>query len=138
MDDEWDRISQNPDNVIVSDVLRDTLTEYYNETQTKTKRLNVILHSRVNDTSVSMHLHRIEQSHRGWAAVCMCTSQAALTVIRQQLEVWEKLAIKIGSESIRDLEIDTSKLRIEVDLTPTSANVCTVIVSCTSEQSTNT
>jgi len=138
MEDEWSRISLNPDNVIVSDVLRDTLAEHYSETHTKSKRLNVVLSTQSNDLSVLMQLLRIEQSQRGWAVVCTCPSQTALSVIRQERDVWEKLVLKIGNELIRELEIDTSKLRIEVDVTPTNHNECTVIVSCSSEQSSNT
>ena len=137
--DEWDRISQNPDNVIVSDVLRDTLSDYYTETPSKTQRAVVTL--RAEGQVASMRLMRFEQSPRGWALVCACSTQTAYSIMRLKRDAWSHADIKIGGDLIRDFKIDASQFRIEVEV-PTVQTVnpteCTVIASCVSEQTTNT
>ena len=133
--DEWDRISQNPDNVIVSDVLRDTLADYYAETPTKSQRAVVTL--RAKGQVASMRLMRFEQSPRGWALVCVCSTQTAYTIMRLKRDEWTHADIKIGDDLIRDFKIDTSQFRIEVEVpTVQTANSfeCTVNASCVVEQ----
>lgn len=68
MQDEWDRISQNPDNVIVSDVLREVLSDYYTEAPTKSQRATVLM--RTESQTASMKLLRFEQTPHGWALLC--------------------------------------------------------------------
>lgn len=135
--DEWDRISQNPDNVIVSDVLRDTLSEYYTETPQKTQRAVVSLSTAERSVSVSMRLLRFEQSSRGWALVCACSTQAAFTIMKTSREDWAHADLKIGSDKIRDFVIDKSRFRIEVEMPAvqtTNSFECTVNASCVVEQ----
>lgn len=138
---EWDRISQNPDNVIVSDVLRDSLSHYYTETPTKTQRAAVTLHSATHNLTVLLTLIRLEQSSRGWSLVCVCPTQVAHAIMRAAREDWSHADIKIGSDKIREFNVDPSIFRLEIEI-PISQTVsvseCTVIVSCVSEQSTNT
>lgn len=137
--DEWERISQNPDNVIVSDVLRDALADYYTETDTKSQRALVSIRS--DDQILSMNLVRFDQTPLGWTLVCTCSTQAAYSIIRVQRELWSHVSIKIGNEVIRDFKIDMSRFRIDVEV-PTmlsvNASECTVIASCVSEQTSNT
>lgn len=138
---EWDRISQNPDNVIVSDVLRDSLSEYYTDAPSKSQRAVVTLISESQNISVPIRLLRLEQAHRGWSLVCACSTQTAYTIMRLSREDWTKLDLKIGNDKIRDFIIDQSCFRIEVEMPAvqtTSAFECTVIASCVVEQTTFT
>ena len=138
---EWDRISQNPDNVIVSDVLRDSLSHYYTETPTKTQRAVVTLYSETHNLTVLMTLLRLEQSPRGWSLVCVCPTQVAHKVMRAAREDWSHTDLKIGNDKIRDFNVDPSIFRLEIEIPTTQTagvSECTVIVSCVSEQSTNT
>lgn len=137
--DEWERISQNPDNVIVSDVLKDALSDYYTENSTKSQRVIVSIHA--DDQSAIMNLVRFEQSPRGWSLICTCSSQTAHSLIRVQRELWSHVVIKIGNDVIRDFKIDMARFRIDVEVSTmqtVNASDCTVIASCVSEQTSNT
>jgi hypothetical protein len=141
IDLEWDRISLNPDNMIVSDVLHDALSEYYTETPTKTQRAVVALFSADKSAPVSMRLLRFEQSPAGWALVCVCSTQTAFNIMKKSREDWTHADLKIGSDKIREFIIDKTCFKIDVEIPAVqSANAfeCTVIASCLAEQSANT
>ena len=139
MQDEWDRISQNPDNVIVSDVLRDALSDYYTEAPTKSQRATVLM--RTESQTASMKLLRFEQTPHGWALVCACSTQTAYTIMRVQRHDWYHVDIKIGADLIRDFKIDPARFRIDIEVPSVqtdNVSECTVIASCGSEQTSNT
>lgn len=68
IDEEWARVVQNPDNMMVSDVLRGRIESLMTETQEETSLIPTAVLYLGNDP-IQMDLLRVEHSQKGWALV---------------------------------------------------------------------
>ena len=72
---EWARIEKNPNNMIVSDVLKERLADEYYEEPTNDGPVKVILSDA--ETKVVMKLTAVETSQKGWTVIASTTKKNA-------------------------------------------------------------
>ena len=125
IDAEWDRISQNPDNMIVSDVLADILPRR-NVDKSAVVRLQS---KRDNRPGPTMQILRAEYLDKGWKITCSASVAVGHEILRAGPNVWSGLEILIGEESVREHQVGNRTMCVSVEFPLSHETDCTVALS---------
>jgi hypothetical protein len=114
--DEWARIEKNPNNMIVSDVLKDRLSDEYYEEPTNDGPVKVIL-STQDGNSIVMKLTAVEENPNGWSVIAATTKKNAIKVIKNPNVAWDNLKIAMGKDEVlREFKVEKEKVSLTVSL----------------------
>ena len=112
---EWARIEKNPNNMIVSDVLKERLADEYYEEPTNEGPVKVVLSS--PETKVVMKLTAVESSQKGWTVIASTTKKNAIRILKKANESWDDVKITMGKDDVlRTLQLDKEKVSLTVSL----------------------
>ncbi len=112
---EWARIEKNPNNMIVSDVLKERLADEYYEEPTNDGPVKVILSDA--ETKVVMKLTAVESSQKGWTVIASTTKKNAIRILKKTNESWDDVKIMMGKDDIlKELQLDKEKVSLTVSL----------------------
>ena len=112
---EWERIEKNPNNMIVSDVLKERLADEYYEEPTNEGPIKVVLSA--NDMRVVMKLTAVENNQNGWTVIASTTKKNAIRILKQPNEFWDEVKITMGQDSVlREMALDKKKVSLTISL----------------------
>ena len=112
---EWARIEKNPNNMIVSDVLKERLADEYYEEPTNDGPVKVILSDA--ETKVVMKLTAVETSQKGWTVNASTTKKNAIRILKKTNESWDDVKITMGKDNIlKEMQLDKEKVSLTVSL----------------------
>ena len=112
---EWARIEKNPNNMIVSDVLKERLADEYYEEPTNDGPVKVILSDA--ETKVVMKLTAVETSQKGWTVIASTTKKNAIRILKKTNESWDDVKITMGKDNIlKEMQLDKEKVSLTVSL----------------------
>ena len=112
---EWARIEKNPNNMIVSDVLKERLADEYYEEPTNDGPVKVILSDA--ETKVVMKLTAVESSQKGWTVIASTTKKNAIRILKKTNESWDDVKIMMGKDSIlKEMQLDKETVSLTVSL----------------------
>ena len=112
---EWARIEKNPNNMIVSDVLKERLADEYYDEPTNDGPVKVVLSS--SDMKVIMKLTAIENHQKGWTVIASTTKKNAIRILKRPNDFWDDVKITMGKDDIlRELPLDKEKISLTVSL----------------------
>lgn len=124
-DDEWERVFQNPDNMIVSDVLRDRVAALLlEEKPPAVYRALVTAGNRV----LSMELLRIDQSSSGVEILGVSGFDAMETLLEIEPDEWKTVEVMRGDISLRSFDLHRRGVSLSCDVSA-SVGTCNVTLS---------
>lgn len=132
IDDEWERVTQNPDNMLVSDMIRESIDKLMvrDDSVSEIAPLAVI----VSDSeSLQMELVRVEQSSKGWVLVGTASISVGIKAVQVTRDTWKNASILQGEDNVvwsRDLA--GGEIRVDVDF-PVSLGTCTITLGYTAQ-----
>ena len=131
LDREWERITQNPDNVLVSDSIRGAVMQMLEPDPPPSPPPGVPTAQLVSEkVTVSMQTLKTEMSTQSWTVSGLTLVSDGETVISSDPGVWQRLdLIGSGGDSLRSLSLSGSSCKTEVEFTP-GDELCTVKISC--------
>lgn len=131
LDREWERITQNPDNVIVSDSIRGAVMQMLEPDPPSSPPPGVPAAQLVSEkVTVSLQVLKTEMSTQSWAVSGLALVTDGETVISSTPGVWQRLdLIGSGGDSLRSLSLAGLSYKTEVEFTP-GDELCTVKISC--------
>ena len=129
IDSEWDRVSQNPDNMMVSDSLRSILGDILSKPD-NTPPSRPIASLMGGNRSIQVSVSRIERSHTGCLISGTVSAQDGLSIIQSDSVSWRTLSVSSeqGGEVFTQVLGLEWNLKVAVDFTDL-ADVCIVTVS---------
>ena len=135
VDDEWLRVLQNPDNMLVSDSIKAAITGLIAEDSVATTKDIHLIATLVSNTDsyidVPFELMRMEQSKNGWMCMGNCKSDIIHTLIRSKSADWQCLIVNMDNENIREIHItSTDDLHIAIDFPGITLSECVVTLTC--------
>lgn len=129
MESEWDRVSQNPDNMMVSDSLRSVLSDILSapSQQPATRPTATLIGG---DTRIDIPVSRIERSRAGCLISGTASYQDGLTIIRSEAGSWRALSVSSeqGGEVFSQALGIGWNVTVSVDFTDLT-DLCSVTVS---------
>ena len=130
-------IEENPNNMIVSDVLKGRLPdEFYEEILERDEDIRIVLQGQ-SDYKAFLKLTSSHETPRGWSIMGITTKINALKIMKTQRNAWNHVAIMYGAtDTIKKMNIDTEKFKIGVDFPSadmTYKGECIVTISCLEE-----
>ena len=130
LEKEWARVTANPDNVIISDSLRDRLpTEYlYREIENE-QILQKICTLKFEDYIITGELSSFSNSSSDSESsyVIIISSNDAMKLVKKSL--LRNLNVQHGDDEIIDLQIGDAACTIDVDLQEANMSALTVSIS---------
>lgn len=112
---EWERIEKNPNNMIVSDILKERLADEYYEEPTNDGPIKVVLSA--NDMRVIMKLTAVENNQNGWTVIASTTKKNAIRILKQSNEFWDEVKITMGQDDVlREMSLDKKKVSLTISL----------------------
>jgi hypothetical protein len=112
---EWERIEKNPNNMIVSDILKERLADEYYEEPTNDGPIKVVLSA--NDMRVVMKLTAVENNQNGWTVIASTTKKNAIRILKQSNEFWDEVKITMGQDDVlREMSLDKKKVSLTISL----------------------
>ena len=127
----------NPNNMIVSDVLKGRLPdEFYEEILEKDQDIRIVL-TGGNDYKAILKLTSTHETEKGWSLIGMTTKINALKLMKTQRNAWNTVAIMYGStEVVKEMRINSDRFKIGIDFPDANiaySSECTVTLSCIEE-----
>ena len=96
---EWERISENPNNMIVSDVLKPLLPdEYYKEEIDNDGTIKAILES--DDKKVTFKVTSLERNKDGWILISTTSKRNAIEMFKNAAADWKSLRVVLGIDEV--------------------------------------
>jgi len=126
---EWERVAQNPDNVIVSDSIRSAVMQLLepNEPPPEPSPPAVILQH--SNGSVSLDLFKFESTGRGWLVSGTSSIEGGEQIISMDRAAWEAVRVtRAGGETLWQREVSRDEVSVEVQFTP-AVGTCVVTLS---------
>lgn len=130
IDDEWSRVSQNPDNMLVSDSLRDSI-EKLMVSDESTPDLVPVAVVQSDTTRIQLDLLRVEQTSKGWTLVGVAPISEGKKIVQAERNSWKDAAI-LESHIVEIWKRDLSRgeLRVDVDF-QSEVGTCTITLGFT-------
>ena len=103
---EWERINANPNNMIVSDVLKPMLPdEYYKEAIDNDGTIKAVLES--DDKKITFKVTSLERNANGWVLISTTSKRNAIEMIRNSTTEWSSLRVTLGvDEELTTLPVE--------------------------------
>lgn len=131
IDDEWARVAQNPDNMLVSDSLRESIEKLMSSDTPASESIPVAVVQSDSD-EVQMTLLRVEQTPKGWALVGITSVSEGVKILQVNRESWKKAVILQGEDTVVwSRELSNGDVRMDVDF-PVTEGTCTITLGFTS------
>ena len=132
-----DNNEDNPNNMIVSDVLKGRLPdEFYEEILEKDQDIRIVL-TGGNDYKAFLKLTSTHETEKGWSLIGVTTKINALKLMKTQRAAWTAVAIMYGStEVVKKMKVNTDKFKIGIDFPDSNiaySSECIVTLSCLEE-----
>ncbi len=132
-----DHNEDNPNNMIVSDVLKGRLPdEFYEEILEKDQDIRIVL-TGGNDYKAFLKLTSTHETEKGWSLIGVTTKINALKLMKTQRAAWTAVAIMYGStEVVKEMKVNTDKFKIGIDFPDANiaySSECIVTLSCLEE-----
>lgn len=131
LDREWERLTQNPDNVIVSDSIRGAVMQLLEPDEPPPPPPGAPTVLLVSDqVTVSMRALRVETGALWWSVVGLALVTDGETVISSNPETWQRLDL-VGSsgQTLRSWSLAGSSHTKDVEFSHEDGT-CTVRISC--------
>ena len=128
---------ENPNNMIVSDVLKGRLPEEFYETiQEEDQDIRIVLTGE-SDYKAFLKLTSTHENSSGWSLLGVTTKLNALKLMKTKREAWKSVTIMYGAtETVKEMKIKTEKFKIGVDFADPNvgySSECLVSLSCIEE-----
>ena len=125
---------ENPNNMIVSDVLKGRLPEqFFEEIQEKDQDVRVVL-TGTGENKTFLKITSMHESDKGWSIVGVTTKLNALKVMRSTRETWRNIAVMYGAtDVIKEMKINLDNFRMGVDFPDPGGSYnsdCVVTLAC--------
>lgn len=120
-DAEWERVASNPDNLIISPVLRDLLPglEPEAEAESPLAVLPTWAHLEGDGLAFRLHLTRLSRQGTGWQLTGIAPLAHLHDILREPPTTWQRLRITAGELPVTELPIRPQSLRLTVELATT-------------------
>lgn len=130
IDDEWARVAQNPDNMIVSDSLRESIEKLMAPDDLASESMPIAVFQTESE-EVQVTLLRIQQTSKGWTIVGVASLSAGIKVLQTDCALWKKAAVLHGGDSaVWSRELSSGDIRVDVDF-PAITGDCTITLGFT-------
>lgn len=130
INDEWSRVEQNPDNMLVSDSLRESISQLFKNDETL-KSIPPLGSLWKSDCRIDIELSRFEHTRDGHIIAGITSMQSGLTLISSDKMDWKGISVSTipGADNIfkRDIAADTS-LTIGVEFME-EAGLCAITLT---------
>lgn len=128
-DAEWERVMLNPDNMIVSDSLKDRVTTILSGTPDIT---NFFAEFTVGDQVLILRLSRFDQAKNKSVFLGTCEKSAIKPIMSLHPSMWYRARVFCDDETLFDLSLLGQQLEISYDFS-SSSNICTVTLACVAQ-----
>ena len=135
MADEWSRISTNPDNLIVSDVLRSSLPDEFTEDENISSSIEITV--QIGGLEVTAPMTRLDLTKTSWVCQASVDSSDAAVLLSYTIDELQEVVLEIKDKgnTIKELRADDShEIVLGVD---TDGQLYYVTLSCVKSLETN-
>ena len=108
MADEWSRISTNPDNLIVSDVLRSSLPDEFTEDENISSSIEITV--QIGGLEVTAPMTRLDLTKTSWVCQASVDSSDAAVLLSYTIDELQEVVLEIKDKgnTIKELRADDS------------------------------
>lgn len=125
-DAEWQRVMLNPDNMIVSDSLRDQVT---NILSNRSESSDYFVNFLIGDRTLTLELTRLDRGNDKVVISGVCDKIAIRPFLAQDLSAWTSANITCGQEPIMEILFSNQQLDVSHEISSASG-VCFVTLAC--------
>lgn len=125
-DMEWNRVLQNPDNMIVSDSLRDQVANILSNRSESTDYFVSFL---VGGRKLTLELTRLDRGKDKVVISGMCDKIALRPFLVHDLSAWTGASILCGEESLVEFLFSNQQLEVSHEIS-SAAGTCFVTLTC--------
>lgn len=132
INDEWSRVEQNPDNMLVSDSLRESINYLFNKQEDLPEAAPPLASVLKDGFRIDLELSKFEHTRDGCIIYGIASSQAGLTLISEDKLSWRGISVSTspGADDLFNLDISTGiSLTIGVEFMQ-SSGLCAVTITC--------
>jgi hypothetical protein len=119
----------NPDNMIVSDSLKDRVTTILSDEPDATSFSAELT---IGDQALILGLSRFEQSKNKTVFLGTCEKSAIKPVLSLQTSMWRRVRVLCDGEALFDLSLLGQQLEVSYDFS-SSSNLCAVTLACVAQ-----
>lgn len=130
--DEWSRVEQNPDNMLVSDSLRESINHLFNKQEDLPEAAPPLASVLKDGIRIDLELSKFEHTRDGCIICGIASSQAGLTLISEDKLSWRGISVSTSpsTDDLFNLDISTGiSLAIGVEFMQ-SSGLCAVTITC--------
>lgn len=127
-DAEWERVLQNPDNMIVSDSLRDQVADILSSRSPSAEFFAEFL---VGEQTLVLELSRVDRSHDKTVIAGFCSKLEVRPVISIDPSAWSLVRVICGEEQLFETPLAGRQLEVSYDMSSATGS-CFVTVACMS------
>ena len=127
-DAEWKRVLQNPDNMIVSDSLRDHVAGILTN---RSESDDFFAELTIGDQVLMLELQRIDRGRDKTVVSGVCDKLTVKTVFALSMGSWSLARVLCGEESLLEINLTDQQLEVSYDMS-SSAGLCFVTLTCMS------
>lgn len=127
-DAEWKRVLQNPDNMIVSDSLRDQVASILTN---RSESLDFVAEILVGSDSLFLEVSHISRERDKTTISGTCLKQAVKPILPQEMSSWSETNVRCGEELLFTVSLVDQQLEVSYDMS-SSAGLCFVTLTCAS------
>lgn len=125
-DAEWQRVMLNPDNMIVSDSLRDQVADILSN---RSESSDYFVSFLVGDRALTLELTRLDRGKDKIVISGVCDKIAVRPFLALDLSKWTSANITCGKESIMEISFSNQQLEVCHEISSASG-VCFVTLTC--------
>lgn len=127
-DAEWKRVLQNPDNMIVSDSLRDQVSNILtNRSESADFNAEVL----VGDQVLILEMSHLSQEKDKIVVSGVCEKLAIKPILSMGMGTWSEARVRCGEETLLTISLVDRHLEVSYDMS-SSAGLCFVTLTSTS------
>lgn len=128
-DAEWKRVLQNPDNMIVSDSLRDQVASILSS---RTESADFLAEVLIGERTLVLELSRIDRSRDKTVIAGVCNKLDVRPVLSADMGTWLKARVTCGEDLLLDIPLSDQTLEVSYDMS-SAAGLCFITLTCSSQ-----
>ena len=128
-DAEWKRILQNPDNMIVSDSLRDQVANILSNRSESADFLAEVL---IGERTLVLELSRMDRSRDKTVIAGVCDKLDVRPILSADMGIWLKARVMCGDDLLLDIPFGDQLLEVSYDMS-SAAGLCFITLTCSSQ-----
>lgn len=125
-DAEWQRVMLNPDNMIVSDSLRDQVS---NILSSRSESSDYFVSFSIGDRTLTLELTRLDRGKDKIVLSGVCDKIALRPFLALDMSMWTRANITCGEESIMEILFADRQLEVSHEIS-SAAGLCFVTLTC--------